>query len=118
MTGLTRGDEVFGESIDGYQWTNGGAFAEYTAVRGDNLARKPAGVSFEQAAAVPTSGYIALSGLRDQGRLRAGQRVLINGAGAASASWRCRSRGRSGPRCALSTAPRSWACSGRPAPTA
>jgi NADPH:quinone reductase-like Zn-dependent oxidoreductase len=81
VTGLRPGDEVFGESLRGHQWTNGGAFAEYAAVRGDNLAPKPAGVSFEQAASVPTSGYIALSGLRDQGRLRAGEQLLINGAG-------------------------------------
>lgn len=81
VTGLKPGDEVFGESITGHQWTNGGAFAEYAAVRGGNLALKPANVSFEQAASVPTSGYIALSGLRDQGRLQAGQKILINGAG-------------------------------------
>jgi NADPH:quinone reductase-like Zn-dependent oxidoreductase len=81
VTGFTPGDEVFGESIRGHQWTNGGAFAEYAAVHGDNLARKPANVSFAQAAAVPTSGSIALSGLRDQGQLRAGQKILINGAG-------------------------------------
>ena len=81
VTGFARGDEVFGESTRGSQWTNGGAYAEYAAVPGANLAPKPATVSFEQAAAVPTSGYIALSGLRDQGALRAGQRVLVNGAG-------------------------------------
>jgi NADPH:quinone reductase-like Zn-dependent oxidoreductase len=81
VTGFKQGDAVFGESIKGYQWTNGGAFAEYAAVRGDNLALKPANVSFEQAASVPTSGYIALSGLRDQGRLKADQKILINGAG-------------------------------------
>jgi NADPH:quinone reductase-like Zn-dependent oxidoreductase len=81
VTGFKQGDEVFGESIRGYQWTNGGAFADYAAVRGDNLAPKPANVSFEQAASVPTSGYIALSGLRDQGRLKAGQKSLVNGAG-------------------------------------
>jgi NADPH:quinone reductase-like Zn-dependent oxidoreductase len=72
---------VFGESIRGYQWTNGGAYAEYAAVREDGLAPKPANVTFEQAAAVPTSGLIALRGLRDEGGLTAGQRVLVNGAG-------------------------------------
>lgn len=81
VTGFKQGDEVFGESIKGYQWTNGGAFAEYAAVRGDNLALKPANVSFEQAASVPTSGYIALLGLRDQGMVKVGQKILINGAG-------------------------------------
>lgn len=81
VTGFKAGDEVFGESIKGHQWINGGAFAEYAAVRGENLAPKPANVTFEQAASVPTSGYIALSGLRDQGKLKAGQKILINGAG-------------------------------------
>jgi NADPH:quinone reductase-like Zn-dependent oxidoreductase len=81
VTGFRPGDEVFGESITGHQWTNGGAFAEYAAVRADNLSFKPANVSFEQAASVPTSGSLALSGLRDQGRLQAGQKILINGAG-------------------------------------
>ncbi|MBI4294756.1 MAG: NAD(P)-dependent alcohol dehydrogenase [Chloroflexi bacterium] len=81
VAGFKPGDEVFGESIKGYQWTNGGSFAEYAAVRGENLALKPANVTFEQAASVPTSGYIALSGLRDQGKLKAGQKILINGAG-------------------------------------
>ncbi|MBM4438287.1 MAG: NAD(P)-dependent alcohol dehydrogenase, partial [Actinobacteria bacterium] len=81
VTGFKQGDEVFGEGIKGHQWTNGGAFAEFAAVRGDNLAPKPASLNFEQAASVPTSGYIALSGLRNQGRLHAGEKILINGAG-------------------------------------
>jgi NADPH:quinone reductase-like Zn-dependent oxidoreductase len=81
--GVTRfkpGDEVFGECFTGYQWRNGGAFAEYAAVPADTLAPKPARLTFEQAAAVPTSGLLALSGLRDQGRIRTGDRVLVNGA--------------------------------------
>jgi NADPH:quinone reductase-like Zn-dependent oxidoreductase len=81
VTRVRPGDEVFGESIKGYQWRNGGAFAEYAAVPEEALALKPARLTFEQAAAVPTSGIIALSGLRDQGELRDGQKVLINGAG-------------------------------------
>lgn len=81
VTRFKPGDEVFGESVRGYQWTNGGAFAEYAPVREHNLALKPANVTFEQAATVPTSGGIALSGLRAQGQLKAGQHVLINGAG-------------------------------------
>lgn len=71
---------MFGES-SGIGWSNGGAFAEYAAVRQDRLARKPAGVTFEQAATVPTSGFIALHNLRGQSRLAAGQHVLVNGAG-------------------------------------
>jgi NADPH:quinone reductase-like Zn-dependent oxidoreductase len=82
--GVTRfrpGDEVFGETIKGYQWHNGGAFAEYAAIHEDALALKPANVTFEQAAAVPTSGLIALHNLHEQGRLRPGQKLLVNGAG-------------------------------------
>lgn len=82
--GVTRfkpGDEVFGECIKGYQWINGGAYAEYAVARADWMATKPENVTFEQAASVPASGIIALSGLRREGRLQAGQKVLINGAG-------------------------------------
>jgi NADPH:quinone reductase-like Zn-dependent oxidoreductase len=75
------GDEVFGETIKGYQWTNGGAYAEYVSVPEDALALKPASVTFEQAAAVPTSGLIALQILPNEGRLQPGQSVLVNGAG-------------------------------------
>jgi len=74
-------DDVFGESIRGYQWRNGGAFAEYVAVPAEVLALKPADLTYEQAAAIPTSGLIALQGIRHQGNVQPGQRVLINGAG-------------------------------------
>jgi NADPH:quinone reductase-like Zn-dependent oxidoreductase len=49
------GDEVFGQTIKGYQWTNGGAYGEYVSVAERSLALKPANITFEQAAAVPTS---------------------------------------------------------------
>ncbi len=75
------GDEVFGESVRGHQWHNGGAYAEYVSVPEDALALKPANITFEQAAAVPTSGLIALHNLPDEGRLQPGQSVLVNGAG-------------------------------------
>jgi NADPH:quinone reductase-like Zn-dependent oxidoreductase len=75
------GDSVFGETIAAQQWTNGGAFAEYASVPQDLLALKPDNITFEQAASVPTSGYIALQNLRDPSGLRPGQTVLINGAG-------------------------------------
>jgi NADPH:quinone reductase-like Zn-dependent oxidoreductase len=81
VTRLEAGDAVFGESVRGNQWRNGGAFAEYAAVPAEALAPMPPGLSFEQAAAVPTSGLIALRGVRDEGHVRAGQSVLVNGAG-------------------------------------
>jgi NADPH:quinone reductase-like Zn-dependent oxidoreductase len=70
------GDEVFGDiSACGF-----GGFAEYVSVPQHALAPKPASLSFEQAAAVPMSGVVALQGLRDKGRVRPGQKVLITGA--------------------------------------
>lgn len=80
VTRFQPGDEVFGETLRGHQWRNGGAFAEYVSVPEQALAPKPADVSFEQAAAVPTSGLILLLNLRE-GQLRPGQHVLVNGAG-------------------------------------
>jgi NADPH:quinone reductase-like Zn-dependent oxidoreductase len=81
VTLFQPGDEVFGESVRGHQWHNGGAYAEYTSVPEDQLALKPANITFEQAAAVPTSGLIALQGLHEYGQIQSGQKVLINGAG-------------------------------------
>jgi NADPH:quinone reductase-like Zn-dependent oxidoreductase len=74
------GDPVFGETIVAQQWVNGGAFAEYVSVHQDLLALKPDNVTFEQAASVPTSGFIAVQNLRGASQ-RPGQKVLINGAG-------------------------------------
>jgi NADPH:quinone reductase-like Zn-dependent oxidoreductase len=85
-TNVTRfrpGDEIFGQSLAVNLWRNGGAFAEYAAVPEARFERKPACLTFEQAAAVPTSGSIAVQRVRDEGRVRPGQRVLINGAGGA-----------------------------------
>jgi NADPH:quinone reductase-like Zn-dependent oxidoreductase len=73
VTRFQPGDEVFG--------TCQGSFAEYACARADRLAPKPANLTFEQAAAVPISGYAALQAVRDQGKVRPGQRVLIIGAG-------------------------------------
>jgi NADPH:quinone reductase-like Zn-dependent oxidoreductase len=72
VTRFQVGNEVFGISR--------GSFAEYAAAREDKLAHKPAGLSFEQAAVVPVSALTAIQGLRDAGRIKAGQRVLIIGA--------------------------------------
>ena len=81
VTRFEPGNEVFGESNKGFQWLNGGAYAEYVAVPEHALALKPGNVTFEQAASVPTSGYIALMNLQEGGQLQPGQRVMINGAG-------------------------------------
>jgi len=81
VTRFKMGDEVFGESIRGTQWTNGGAFAEYATALQDALALKPPSVSFEQAAAVPTSALIAWDNLQRLRKSPPGQKVLINGAG-------------------------------------
>jgi NADPH:quinone reductase-like Zn-dependent oxidoreductase len=67
------GDEVFGAS-------RSGSFAEYACGPEDRFAPKPAALSFERAAAIPVAGVTALRALRDQGRVQAGQSVLINGA--------------------------------------
>ena len=81
VTQFRPGDEVFGETLNGFQWANGGAFAEYVSVPQDALALKPKGISFEQAAAVSTSGLIALNNLQYPRKIQPGQSVLINGAG-------------------------------------
>jgi NADPH:quinone reductase-like Zn-dependent oxidoreductase len=79
VTQVRVGDEVFGAC--------GAAFAEYAAVRENACAAKPAGVSFEEAAALPTSAVTALQALRKQGRVQPGQRVLVIGAGGGVGSY-------------------------------
>lgn len=81
VTHFKRGDEVFGESLRGHQWHNGGAFAEYAAAPASSLMLKPTNLTFEEAASVPTTGFIALKGIRDEGQVKAGQNILVNGAG-------------------------------------
>ncbi len=81
VTQFRPGDAVFGETHRGIQWVNGGAYAEYVAVPAEILALKPANVTFEQAASVPTSGMIALQNLQSVGLPQPGQAVLVNGAG-------------------------------------
>lgn len=72
VTRFQVGDEVFGVSR--------GSFAEYACAREDKLAKKPESLPFEQAAVVSISALTALQGLRDHGRVEAGQKVLIVGA--------------------------------------
>jgi NADPH:quinone reductase-like Zn-dependent oxidoreductase len=79
VTRFKLGDEVFGEPAK-FGWLNGGAYAEFAIVPQDSLALKPKNVTFEQAAAVPTAGTIALSNLGGVNR-PARRNVLINGAG-------------------------------------
>jgi NADPH:quinone reductase-like Zn-dependent oxidoreductase len=71
-----EGDEVFGD-LSGCGW---GGFAEYVTVPESALALKPANISFEEAAAAPMAGVTALQGLRDKGKIKSGQKVLIYGA--------------------------------------
>ena len=68
---LQSGDEVFGACHAGC--------AEYVSAAGDKFVLKPANLTFEQAAAVPTAAFTALKGLRDVGKVQPGQKVLING---------------------------------------
>jgi len=73
VTQFKAGDDVFGG--------RNGALADYVCVLADRaVVLKPANITFEQAAAVPVAAITALQGLRDKGRIRAGQKVLINGA--------------------------------------
>ena len=71
VTDFRPGDDVFGART--------GAFAEYVNAR-DTVVPKPAGVSFEEAAALPVAALTALQGLRDRAQLQSGQKVLVNGA--------------------------------------
>jgi NADPH:quinone reductase-like Zn-dependent oxidoreductase len=72
VTEFRPGDEVFG--------TSGASWAEYAPAREVRLVRKPANVSWEEAAAVPVAALTALQALRDKGGVQPGQKVLINGA--------------------------------------
>ena len=72
VTQFRPGDEVYAACS--------GALAEYVSVTEDKLAFKPASLTFEQAAAIPTGAITALKGLREVGKLQPGQKVLINGA--------------------------------------
>jgi NADPH:quinone reductase-like Zn-dependent oxidoreductase len=78
-TRFRPGDAVFG-------WSDG-SYAEYTCAPEDQFAAKPAGVSFEQAAAVPISGFAALQALRDVGAVQPGQQVLVIGAAGGVGSY-------------------------------
>ena len=87
VTRFSPGDRVFGEVTAANQWANSGTMAEYAAADAALLWSIPGELSFEEAAAVPTAALIALMNLRDTGQIRAGQRVLVNGAGGAVGVW-------------------------------
>ena len=76
VTRFQAGEEVFAETFQ----SGWGGFAEYAAITEDRIALKPANLEFEAAAAVPLAATTALQGLRDKGKIRPGQKVLINGA--------------------------------------
>src|ERR687893_1331054 len=76
------GDEVFGDILPRL-----GGFAEYVCARESALALKPASMTFEQAAAIPQAAVIALQGIRDNGQVQPGQKVLINGAGGGAGTF-------------------------------
>jgi NADPH:quinone reductase-like Zn-dependent oxidoreductase len=97
VTHLKPGDRVFG--------SRSGAFAEY--VSGRNMVPMPANLTFEQAAAVSVAGQTALQGLRDKGGLRAGQRVLVIGAGGGVGSFAVQIAKALGAEVTAATGPRT-----------
>jgi NADPH:quinone reductase-like Zn-dependent oxidoreductase len=82
IVNLRPGDEVLGE-VPGYH----SGFAEYVCAPETTFVQKPAGLTFEEAAAIPQAGAIALQGIRIKGQVRPGQKVLVNGAGGAAGSF-------------------------------
>src|SRR5215216_2214580 len=76
------GDEVFGLMLN-----YGGGFAEYACMSKRALALKPAGMTFEEAAAIPQAAFIALQGIRAKGQVQPGQKVLINGGGGGAGTF-------------------------------
>lgn len=74
---ISVGDEVFGD----ISWCGWGGFAEYVSVNAEALTLKPDNMTFEEAAAIPQAGVLALQGLRDVGQIHVAKKVLINGAG-------------------------------------
>jgi NADPH:quinone reductase-like Zn-dependent oxidoreductase len=81
ITEFKQGDKVFGE-LPGYH----GGFAEFVCTHGNTLIQKPKHLSFEEAAAIPQAGVLALQ-IRDKGRIEPGQSLLINGAGGSAGSF-------------------------------
>jgi NADPH:quinone reductase-like Zn-dependent oxidoreductase len=76
-----------GDAVLGEMWLYHGGFAEYVCTDGRAWALKPPSLTFEQAAAIPQAGVIALQGIRERGHVQPGQHVLINGAGGGAGSF-------------------------------
>lgn len=81
-TEFKPGDDVHGE-LPGYR----GGFAEYVCAHGKTMMLKPTNLTFEQAAAIPQGGVIAFNGIQKKGKVQAGQKVLINGAGGSAGAF-------------------------------
>ena len=110
VTEFRPGDEVFALREQG-------GFAEYVCVQGDHWRRKPANLTFEQAAAVPMAAITALLGLRDKGRIQPGQRVLVNGASGGVGTFAVQIAKALARRSPASAARGTWIWSGRSART-
>jgi NADPH:quinone reductase-like Zn-dependent oxidoreductase len=82
VTLFRPGDDVFADTL-----SHMGGLAEYVCLPEKVLARMPSGMSYEEAAALPQAGAIALQGILDEGRVRSGDQVLINGAGGGSGMY-------------------------------
>ena len=82
VTLFQPGEDVFADVLSSM-----GGFAEYVCVPETALAPKPAGMAYEEAAALPQAGAIALQGIQGKGQARPGQKVLINGAGGGSGMY-------------------------------
>jgi NADPH:quinone reductase-like Zn-dependent oxidoreductase len=83
VTKFKTGDAVFGDNLPG----GFGTYAEYVSVPEKELALKPENISFVEAAAVPQAAEVALQGLRDKGKIQAGQKVLITGASGGNGTY-------------------------------
>ena len=94
-----------------------GGFAEYVCVPESALAPMPAGMSYEEAAALPQAGVIALQGVRDKGQIQPGQKVLINGAGGGAGMYAVQLAKLAGAEVTGVDTQRSWSSCARSAPT-
>ncbi|MGD9980606.1 MAG: NAD(P)-dependent alcohol dehydrogenase [Hyphomonadaceae bacterium] len=83
VTAFKAGDDVFGDLCE----SGFGALAEYVCASEHSFARKPGGLSYEEAAAIPQAGMLAVQGLIDVGQIQAGQRILVHAAGGGAGTF-------------------------------